>query len=79
MIKHLIRTCNPRLFLHKNNSSFAQDYSHVYDGIFRFEDKTLGEDVLAIREQALNFAKVKLSPFALEWERDHVWPVEMFR
>ena len=32
-----------------NFANFAQDWSHVYDGIFRFEDNTLGEGVLAIR------------------------------
>ena len=48
---------------------FAQDWSHIYDGIYRFEDNTLGEDILAIREQALTFAKTKLSPYAQEWEK----------
>jgi hypothetical protein len=27
----------------KNNAFFAQDWSHIYDGIYRFEDNTLGE------------------------------------
>jgi hypothetical protein len=33
---------------------FAQDYSHVYDGIVGFEDTHgLGEDTMVIRNQAL--------------------------
>ncbi len=59
--------------------TFAQDWSHLYNGIIRFEDNTLGEDILAIREQALSFAKTKLSPFAMDWEKNHTWPVDMFR
>lgn len=44
---------------------FAQDFSHVYDGITTFEDtQGLGEDCLMIRNQALEFAKKKLAPFA---------------
>lgn len=59
--------------------SFAQDWSHIYNGIYQFEDPTLGEDALAIREQALTFAKTKLSPFSAEWEKNHTWPVETFK
>ena len=58
---------------------FAHDWSHIYDGIYRFEDNSLGEDVLAIREQALNFAKTKLSPYAMEWEKEAYFPVEAMR
>lgn len=33
---------------------FAQDFSHVYDGITNFEDSQgLGEDCMMIRNQAL--------------------------
>ncbi len=49
MIKYFSRFCNPTTLNLKTKAPFAQDWSHVYDGIFRFEDKTLGEDVLAIR------------------------------
>ena len=34
---------------------------------------------MAIREQALDFAKRKLSPYAMEWERDKYFPVEAMR
>lgn len=61
------------------HQGFSQDWSHLYDGIYKFEDSTLGEDILAIREQALDFAKKKLSPYAMEWERDHYFPVEAMR
>lgn len=70
MIKQLttkLITKQTILNTHRSIANFAQDWSHVYDGIFRFEDNTLGEGVLAIREQALTFAKTKLSPFAMEW------------
>lgn len=49
MIKYFSRFCNPTTLNLKTKAPFAQDWSHVYDGIFRFEDKKLGEDVLAIR------------------------------
>lgn len=49
MIKYFSRFCNSTTLILKTKAPFAQDWSHVYDGIFRFEDKTLGEDVLAIR------------------------------
>ena len=55
--------------------SFAQDWSHLYNNIYKFEDNTLGEETLAIREQALDFAKKKLSPFAMEWEKNAYFPV----
>lgn len=45
----------------------VHDWSHIYDGIYKFEDQTLGEDLLALRTQALDFAKKKLSPYAIEW------------
>lgn len=55
---------------------FAQDYSHVYDGITTFEDNNgLGEDAVLIRNQALEFAKKKLAPFSQEWEKKHHFPV----
>lgn len=63
----------------KINYGFGHDWSHIYDGIYRFEDNSLGEDVLAIREQALNFAKTKLSPYAMEWEKEAYFPVEAMR
>lgn len=47
---------------------FAQDFSYVYDGIANFEDNLgLGEDLMLIRGQALEFAKQKLAPHAAEW------------
>lgn len=52
MIKQLTnKLIKTNSFLNTNRSiaNFAQDWSHVYDGIFRFEDNTLGEGVLAIR------------------------------
>lgn len=51
--------------LRSSRFSFAQDWSHLYNNIYKFEDNTLGEDILAIREQALDFAKKKLSPYAM--------------
>lgn len=39
----------------------------------------MGEDALAIRNQALDFAKKKLSPFAIEWEKKEYFPVEAMR
>ena len=57
----------------------VHDWSHIYDGIYKFEDQSLGEDLLALREQALDFAKKKLSPHAIDWERDVYFPVEAFR
>lgn len=65
MISKIVRKYNTFGLTKLNRCSFAQDWSHIYDGIYRFEDNTLGEDILAIREQALNFAKTKLSPFAI--------------
>lgn len=63
-----------------NNARFyAHDWSHIYDGIYKFEDNTLGEDILALRTQALDFAKKKLSPYAIEWEKEKYFPVEAFR
>lgn len=59
---------------------FAQDYSHVYDGITTFEDtKGLGDDAVMIRNQALEFAKKKLAPFSQEWEKKHHFPVDVMR
>lgn len=31
----------------------VSDWSHIYDGIYKFEDNSLGEDALDIRNQAL--------------------------
>lgn len=69
MITKILRRANSTLLTVNLRNNFAQDWSHIYDGIYRFEDNTLGEEILAIREQALNFAKTKLSPFAMEWEK----------
>ena len=55
-----------RTLLHQNRAS-VHDWSHIYDGIYKFEDNTLGEDLLSLRSQALDFAKKKISPFAIEW------------
>lgn len=55
------------------------DWSHIYDGIYKFEDSTLGPDLLSVREQALDFAKKKLSPYAIEWEEKEYFPVETLR
>ena len=51
------------------------DWSHIYDGIYKFEDNTLGENVLDIRNAALEFAKKKLSPYAMDWEKEAYFPV----
>jgi hypothetical protein len=56
-------------------SASVSDWSHIYDGIYKFEDNTLGADALDIRNQALEFAKKKISPYALDWEKDHYFPV----
>lgn len=61
------------------NQSYVHDWSHIYDGIYKFEDNTLGEHVLDLRNQALDFAKKKLSPFAIEWEKNEYFPVEAMR
>jgi hypothetical protein len=61
-------------------SRFAvHDWSHIYDGIYKFEDSSIGSDLLDLRTQALDFAKKKLSPFAIEWEKNEYFPVEVFR
>lgn len=65
MIKQLVNKLYSNSLRSTSRFGFAQDWSHIYDGIYRFEDNTLGEDVLAIRDQALSFAKTKLSPFAM--------------
>ena len=65
MISKALQRRNSNLLKYISSYNFAQDWSHIYDGIYRFEDNTLGEDILAIREQALNFAKTKLSPYAM--------------
>ena len=64
MIGKVIKQCGLTQLTRSARFGFAQDWSHIYDGIYRFEDNSLGEDLLAVREQALNFAKTKLSPFA---------------
>ena len=53
----------------------VSDWSHIYDGIYKFEDNTLGENVLDIRNAALEFAKKKLSPYAMDWEKEAYFPV----
>jgi len=55
-----------RALLHQSRAS-VHDWSHIYDGIYKFEDNSLGEDLLALRSQALDFAKKKISPYAIEW------------
>jgi alkylation response protein AidB-like acyl-CoA dehydrogenase len=63
-----------------NRISYSvHDWSHIYDGIYKFEDNTLGESVLDLRTQALDFAKKKLSPYAIEWEKNEYFPVEAMR
>jgi len=57
------------------NRFYVHDWSHIYDGIYKFEDSTLGEDILTLRQQALDFAKKKLSPYAIDWEKDAYFPV----
>lgn len=79
MIRKAIRTPHLAKLMARQSYPFAQDWSHIYDGIYRFEDSSLGEDLLAVREQALNFAKTKLSPFAQQWEKDAYFPVEAMR
>lgn len=53
----------------------VHDWSHIYDGIYKFEDNSLGEELLDLRTQALDFAKKKLSPFAMDWEKEAYFPV----
>ena len=55
-----------RLFALVNKQRYGvQDYSHIYDGILKFQDNNgLGEDMLQIKNQALEFAKKKLAPFS---------------
>lgn len=53
----------------------VHDWSHIYDGIYKFEDNSLGEEILDLRNQALDFAKKKLSPHSLDWEKDAYFPV----
>ena len=57
----------------------VHDWSHIYDGIYKFEDNSIGEDLLDLRNQALDFAKKKISPYALDWEKEAYFPVETFR
>ena len=71
-------TCR-RSALTTSNRFAVHDWSHIYDGIYKFEDQGLGEDLLALREQALDFAKKKISPYAIEWEKDAYFPIETFR
>lgn len=63
-----------------SNKFFVADYKQVYDGIINFEDKgALGEDLFEIKSQALEFAKQKLAPFSLEWEKHNHFPVEVMK
>jgi hypothetical protein len=39
----------------------------------------LGEDQLAIRDMALGFAAERLAPFAIEWDREKHFPIEVMR
>jgi hypothetical protein len=78
-MNRLASTLGRRLPVHRSllltPRSNVHDWSHIYDGIYKFEDQTLGEDLLALRTQALDFAKKKLSPHAIEWERQEYFPV----
>lgn len=49
MFSKAITRANSQLLNLSLKGNFAQDWSHIYDGIYRFEDNTLGEDLLAIR------------------------------
>lgn len=39
----------------------------------------LSDEQIAIREMAMKFARARLSPFALAWDRDEMFPVETLR
>jgi hypothetical protein len=65
MIKYITKTSLLSRSITYTHNYAVHDWSHIYDGIYKFEDQTLGEDVLAIRNQALDFAKKKLSPYAI--------------
>jgi alkylation response protein AidB-like acyl-CoA dehydrogenase len=39
----------------------------------------LGEDQLAIRDMALGFAAERIAPFAIEWDREKHFPVDIMR
>ena len=55
---------------------FVADYKQVYDGILNFEDKGgLGDDLFQLKSHALEFARQKLAPFSLEWEKKNYFPV----
>lgn len=41
MISQIIKKFAPLTL--SNKGGFAQDWSHIYDGIYRFEDNSLGE------------------------------------
>jgi hypothetical protein len=42
MIRQITKQYQLNRLFRKNRAFFAQDWSHVYDGIYRFEDNTLG-------------------------------------
>jgi hypothetical protein len=42
MIKIVNKLAKPLNLLNKNKFAFAHDWSHIYDGIYKFEDNTLG-------------------------------------
>ena len=42
MIRQITKQYQLNRLFKKNSAFFAQDWSHVYDGIYRFEDNTLG-------------------------------------
>ena len=77
MIHRLASTLSARLptALLRTPAFAVHDWSHVYDGLYKFEDNTLGEQTLELRTQALDFAKKKLSPYAIEWEKNVYFPV----
>jgi hypothetical protein len=47
ILRGLVRSLTTR------TSASVSDWSHIYDGIYKFEDNSLGEDALDIRNQAL--------------------------
>jgi hypothetical protein len=42
MIRQIAKQYQLNTLFKKSRAFFAQDWSHVYDGIYRFEDNTLG-------------------------------------
>ncbi len=63
----------------QQQKAYVHDWSHIYDGIYKFEDSSLSEDCKDLRNHALEFAKKKISPYAIDWEKNAYFPVETFR